>query len=85
MYFGLDVFCLFEARVPERDTQPLPPTAVDVYSTYTVYAEQCFKVWVSSFELAEYVKPKIQRRHLIADQRIHISYHLWPLIRTVLT
>ncbi len=25
LYFGLDVFCLFEARVPQFDTQPLPP------------------------------------------------------------
>ncbi len=28
LYFGLSVFCLFEARVPEFDTLPLPPTAV---------------------------------------------------------
>ncbi len=31
LYFGLAVFRLFEARVPEFDTQPLPP----VQCTYT--------------------------------------------------
>jgi hypothetical protein len=25
LYFGFAVFCLFEVRVPELDTQPLPP------------------------------------------------------------
>jgi hypothetical protein len=27
LYFGLALFCLFEARVPEFDTQPLPPNS----------------------------------------------------------
>jgi hypothetical protein len=29
LYFGLAVFRLFEARVPEFNTQPLPPPAVE--------------------------------------------------------
>ncbi len=34
LYFGLHVFCLFEAREPEFDTQPkpFPPIAVKVFS-----------------------------------------------------
>ncbi len=32
LYFGITVFCLFEARVPEFDSQPLPPAAVEVYT-----------------------------------------------------
>ncbi len=31
MYFELDVFCLFEARDPEFDPQPLP-LAVEMFS-----------------------------------------------------
>jgi hypothetical protein len=31
LYFELDVFCLFEARVPEFDPQPLP-LAVEMFS-----------------------------------------------------
>jgi hypothetical protein len=33
LFFGLTEFRLFEARVPEFDTQPLPPTPCTVYST----------------------------------------------------
>ncbi len=36
LYFRLAVFCLFEASVPELDTQPLPLTAVDCI-VYTVH------------------------------------------------
>jgi hypothetical protein len=32
LYFGLAVFCLFEARVLELYRQPLLPTAVKVYT-----------------------------------------------------
>jgi hypothetical protein len=32
--FWACVFCLFGARVPEFDPQPLPPTAVDVLTLY---------------------------------------------------
>ncbi len=39
----------------------------------------CVKSWDSSFELAEYIKPKIQRRHLFAVLE-HI-YHKWATIR----
>jgi hypothetical protein len=31
LYFGLAVFCLFEARVPELDMQPPHPTPRTVY------------------------------------------------------
>ncbi len=35
----------------------------------TPYAEHCIKIWEFSFKLAEYIKPKIQRRHFFADMR----------------
>ncbi len=51
LLFGLAVFCLFEARVPEFDTQPLPlsppPTAVDC-TVYTV-RRTLRQFWDSSF------------------------------------
>jgi hypothetical protein len=53
LYFGLAVFCLFEARVPEFD---IPRPTVE----YTLYTEHCVKFWDSSFKLSEYIKPKIQ-------------------------
>jgi hypothetical protein len=31
LYFGLALFCLFEARVLEFDTLPLPPTSCRLY------------------------------------------------------
>ncbi len=40
----------------------------------TLYTEHCDKFWDSSFKLAEYAKPKIQRRHRFADLTIP---HLW--------
>ncbi len=73
LYFGLAVFCLFEASVPEFDTQPLLPKSCGLCTVYT-YTEYCVKFRVSSFQLAEYIKPKIQRRHLVADRTIP---HLW--------
>ncbi len=62
MYFGLAVFCLLEARAPEFVMQPLPPPhSCGLYTIHcTVYTEQCIKFWDYSFELAEYIKPKIQ-------------------------
>jgi hypothetical protein len=36
LYFGLAVFCLFEARVPEFDRQPLPPTSCGLYSVHSM-------------------------------------------------
>jgi hypothetical protein len=71
LYFGLAVLCLFEARVLEVDKQPLPPIKC------TLYTEHCVKFWDSSFKLADYIKPKIQRRHLFADLRV--SKNLWLL------
>jgi hypothetical protein len=35
LYFGLAVFCLFEARVPEFKTQPPPPPTAVEYAVYT--------------------------------------------------
>jgi hypothetical protein len=35
LYFGLDVFCLLEARVPELDTQPLPTNNCGLYSVHS--------------------------------------------------
>ncbi len=61
LYFGLAVFCLFEARVPEFDKQPFLPATVEVYTA---------QFWDSSFELAEYIMSKIQGRHLLADVAI---------------
>jgi hypothetical protein len=40
LYKGLAVFCQFEARVPEFDTLPLPPSAVEVYSTLKVVSSE---------------------------------------------
>ncbi len=36
LYFGLAVFCLFEARVPKLTRNPYPPTAVDC-TVYNVH------------------------------------------------
>jgi hypothetical protein len=35
-YFGVPLFCFFEATDPEFDTQPLPPITVDC-TKYTVH------------------------------------------------
>jgi hypothetical protein len=59
LYLGLVVFCQFEARDPEFDT---PPPKCSVHFALNTAS----KSWDSSFELAEYIKPKIQRRHLFA-------------------
>jgi hypothetical protein len=67
LYFGLAIFCLFEARVSEFDTQPPPPPC-------TVHCTHGVRFWHSSFKLAEYIKTEIQRRHLLADL---IIPHLW--------
>ncbi len=40
-YFGVSVFCLFEARVPEFDTQPLLPNSCGLYIVH------CVKFWGS--------------------------------------
>jgi hypothetical protein len=56
LYFRLAVFCLFEAQVPEFDTQPPSPLTLQC----TLYIEHCVKFWDSSFKLAEYVKARIQ-------------------------
>ncbi len=55
LYFKLAVFCLFKARV--LDKQPLPPTNVDC-TVYTVFLTvlQILRL----FELAVYIKSKIQ-------------------------
>ncbi len=56
-----------------------PPTAVDC----TVYIVHCILGQIlelySSFQLAEYIKPKIQRQHLFADLTIP---HVWCRIST---
>jgi hypothetical protein len=51
---------------------PCPPTVVD----WIMYTAQwtLSQIPGSSFELAEYIKPKIQWRHLFADRTIP---HLW--------
>jgi hypothetical protein len=35
LYFGLALFCLFEARVPEFNRQPLPPNSCGLYSVHS--------------------------------------------------
>jgi hypothetical protein len=73
LYFGL---ALFEARVPEFDRQPLPPLICGLYRIYILYNEHCIKFWESSVGWAEYIKPKIQQRHVVDDLRIpHLGYH----------
>jgi hypothetical protein len=52
LYFGLTVFCRLEARVPEYDTQPLPPNSSGLYSVHC-NTEHCVKLWHSSYELAK--------------------------------
>ncbi len=58
LYFGLAVFCIFDARVPEFDMQPLLPQQLWTVQC-TLYSEHCVKFWDSSFELPEYIKLKI--------------------------
>ncbi len=73
--FGLVVFCLFDARVPEFVTHALPPPPQQLCSVQcALYTDHCVKFWGSSSELAEYMKPKIQWRHIFADLTIP---HLW--------
>ncbi len=82
LYLGLAVFCLFETRVSDYDTQSLPPNICRLYSVqYIVHfiLRQIYIGLYSSFQLAEYIKPKIQRRHLFADLTIP---HLWCRIST---
>jgi hypothetical protein len=65
-YFGLAVFCLFEARVTKFDSAT-PPS---MYSIHCMYTEHCVKFRASSLKLAEYIKPQTQRGHLFAYLRI---------------
>ncbi len=73
LYFGLAVFCLFEARILEFDTQPLPLNSCGLYNVHCT-----LNIATNSVTLvltAKYIKPKkIQRRHLFADLTIS---HLW--------
>ncbi len=48
---------------------PSPPPQKKTLCTVqcTLYTEHCIKSWDSSFELAENIKRKIQRRHIFAD------------------
>jgi hypothetical protein len=69
-YFGLAVFCLFEARVLEFDTQPLSPSSSGLHRTHCT---------LSPGSLASnWQKPKIQQRYLFADLTIP---HLWSSSR----
>jgi hypothetical protein len=57
LYFGLDVICLFEARVPEFEPTPPPDSCESVQCT--VYKHWTLRqIWDTSFELAEYICPK---------------------------
>jgi hypothetical protein len=78
LYFRLAVFCLLEPRVQEFGMQPPPLWTV----LFILYTEYCVKFWDFSFEFAEYIEPKIQRRHLFADLRIA---HLWLMSRLLLS
>jgi hypothetical protein len=71
MAFGRDQVLLdqqIDVVIPDFGTQPLPSTAVDC----VVYSVHCTlrQILELSFEQAEYIKPKIQRRHLFSDQVI---------------
>jgi hypothetical protein len=46
--FGLAVFCLFEARVPEFDRQPLLPLAVECAVQFSLYTLHCINFWDST-------------------------------------
>jgi hypothetical protein len=48
LYFGLAVLSLFEARVPEFDTQPQAPDSCGLYSVHYMYTEHCVKFWDST-------------------------------------
>jgi hypothetical protein len=55
LFIVLAVFCLFEARVPELDTELLPPPPQLWDVQCTLYTEQGVKLWGASFELAQYI------------------------------
>jgi hypothetical protein len=57
LYFGIDLFSLFDARAPESDR--VHNSTVD-----PVFQEESIR------RQAEYKKPKIQRRHHFADLKI---------------
>jgi hypothetical protein len=61
-YFGLDMLCLFEARVSEFDTQTLPWTNVEVY-TVLCAVRQILGLKIGGIQ---YIKPKIQQCHHIS-------------------
>ncbi len=66
------LFCLFEDRIPDLTRNPCFQQQWTVQGS--LHTEHCVKFWDSSFEQAEYIKPKIQRWHLFADLTIP---HLW--------
>jgi hypothetical protein len=66
--FGLDVFCLFEARISEFDAQPHPRTTVELYSVHCILytaSNTCTMASISALQLAQ-----IQPQHLFANLRI---------------
>jgi hypothetical protein len=46
--FGLAVFCLSEARVPEFDRQPLLPLAAEFAVQFSLYTRHCINFWDST-------------------------------------
>ncbi len=55
LYFVLDVFCLYEARAPEFDMQPLVPNSGGLYCVHCKLNTER-QILESSFKLAEYVQ-----------------------------
>ncbi len=72
LYFGLDVFCQFEAKVPEFDTvfsvhcSPYTSTA-----TVLAWGEGSRAKKIKILGLYTSSSPNLQRRDLFADLRIH--------------
>ncbi len=73
LYFGLAVFCLLEAGVPEFTRTPPPPSSVDVQSVH------CINSGTLSSNGRTHEAPKIQQWHLFADLA---KSHLWYLAST---
>ncbi len=82
LYFGLAVFC---QKARNLTHNPCPPPQQLWTVQCTLHFEHCVKFCDSSIELAEYIKPKIQRRHLFADLSIceHLRTPLSPIFWTI--
>ncbi len=69
LYFGLATFGLLEARLPEFDSQHHNPNSCGLFSVHCMLYTAS-NSGTLNFELAEYIKPKIQWRHILSHLRI---------------